>query len=116
MRRAIITIAVLAGLAACEAPPPAPPQAQGQGATPAAAGGFHPSSPVAQDLLFMRPYSGPDDLCYLVGETATVRDLLDDAADLVACPLGFAGMDALLARGRKVAQVGPYSLISVGRR
>lgn len=49
------------------------------------------------ELIFVRGYRGTADECQLVGETAFTIDLLDDAADLVACPTGSAAMTSLIA-------------------
>jgi hypothetical protein len=107
--------ALAALLAACG--PQADVATDPPGDTPADSVLIVPDSPSAGDLRFVRPYQGSDDLCYLVGETPSVADLLDDTADLVACPLGDAGAEALVAQGgRNVAQIGAYTLYSVPRR
>lgn len=49
------------------------------------------------ELTFVRGYRSAADECQLVGETAFTVDLLDDAADLVACPTGSAAMASLMA-------------------
>ena len=40
----------------------------------------------ASGLIGIRPYPNPDDVCLVIGENATTRELLDDSALLIGCP------------------------------
>lgn len=63
-------------------------------------------------------YRSDGDLCQRVGEAGATNPYLDDAADLVGCPLGSAEAEAFAAEtgGRVVATLDGYTLFSVPRR
>ena len=69
-------------------------------------------------LPLVRGYRGLEDSCSLTGESDFTRPYLDDAADLVTCPIGSAAEESLLAERNptRVAQTVAYNLYSVPRR
>ncbi|WP_172295243.1 hypothetical protein [Pseudoruegeria sp. HB172150] len=93
--------AALLALAGCEdEPAPAPPP-----------------PPPAGLPLFGDGYRGDGDACRRVGESEVTAEFLDDAADLVACPVGTdPGLFASETGGREVARHMGYILFSVPRR
>jgi len=74
-------------------------------------------APQVEPLPLFAGYRSDDDLCQRVGENAYTNQFLDDMADLVACPVGYAGMDAfILATGAiPVDQAQGYVLFSIPR-
>ena len=67
------------------------------------------------ELPFVRPYRAEGDQCRLVGESALTVEFLDDAADLVACPMDYEGLGVFVTEtgARKVATYKSYVLYSV---
>lgn len=88
-------------LAACQQPAADPP----------------PTGP-ATTLPLMGGYRDAADSCRRVGEDAFTNPFLDDAADLVACPAGVAGLSGLGPEtgARPVAVKDGWVLFSVPRR
>ncbi|MBY6082785.1 hypothetical protein [Ruegeria arenilitoris] len=70
------------------------------------------------ELNFVRGYRSVADECQLVGETAFTGDLLDDSADLVACPTGSAAMASLMAEtgAPVITQTNSFSFFSIPYR
>lgn len=97
--RLLLTLSLIAALAACEVQNPdvvyTPPSASG--------------------LVSVRPYPGQLDVCQVIGENDMTRNLLDDSATLVGCPVGETGAirDRQREGGKIVAQQGAWVLISV---
>ncbi len=76
-------------------------------------------TPALPDGLILSPngYSGATDACRLAFESAVTADYLDDAADLVACPVGVDAPQSPTAFPvRQVAQLGGYAFYTVPRR
>lgn len=69
-------------------------------------------------LPLLGPYRDAHDSCQRVGEDAVTSAYLDDSADLIACPVGVAGLSGFGAESgaKSVRQVGHWVLISVPRR
>lgn len=69
-------------------------------------------------LPLLRGYRGVEDSCALTGESDFTRNFLDDAADLVSCPIGSAAEETLtmLPNVRQVAVTEAYALYTVPRR
>lgn len=67
------------------------------------------------ELNFVRGYRSFADECQPLGEAAFTVDLLDDAADLVACPTGSEAMASLMAeKGLPViTQTNSFSFFSI---
>ncbi len=59
------------------------------------------------ELPFIRPYRGEGDQCMFVGESSVTVDYLDDAADLVACPTNYEGLELFVTETGGV-EVGTY--------
>ena len=70
------------------------------------------------ELVFVRGYRSVADECQLVGETAFTVDLLDDAANLVACPTGSAAMASLMTETEApvITQTNSFSFFSIPYR
>ena len=66
----------------------------------------------------MGGYRGHDDPCRRFGESAATADWLDDAADLVGCPVGDAGIADLEDRlkARIIGELPGWVMLSVPRR
>lgn len=69
-------------------------------------------------LRILGGYRGDDDPCRRFGETAATADWLDDAADLVGCPVGDAGIADLQDRmkARIIGDLPGWVMLSVPRR
>ena len=100
--RFILTLSLVAMLAACETQPDEVVY------TP----------PAASGLVAVRPYPGPLAVCKVIGENDRTRNYLDDSATLVGCPVGETGAirDRQREGGRIVGQEGAWVLISVPNR
>jgi len=70
------------------------------------------------ELPLVRGYRDVEDSCALAGESDFTNAFLDDAADLVACPIGSTAEQTLAAGPgvRQVAVTEAYALYSVPRR
>jgi len=70
------------------------------------------------ELPLVRGYRAVEDSCSLTGESDFTRDYLDDAADLVTCPIGSLAEETLRALPgvRQVATTESYALYTVPRR
>lgn len=77
-----------------------------------------PAPPPETSLPLFGGYRSAEDTCQRVGESDVTNTFLDDAADLVGCPLGSAeaGSFAAETRGIPVATLDGYALFSVPRR
>lgn len=73
------------------------------------------SDPSEQRLRLMSGYRSYDDACRLVGETQAVADYLDHLTDLVACPIGDPGVEALIVEmgAQEVARIDGYVVLTV---
>lgn len=78
-----------------------------------------PPPPPAADIPLVRGYRAPADQCQLVGEDAFTNRFLDDAADLVGCPLGYEGTGVFVIETGALSlnvSYGGYALYTVPRR
>jgi hypothetical protein len=70
------------------------------------------------ELPLLSGYRDVEDSCSLLGESAFTRQYLDDAADLVACPIGSLAEQTLAAMptATQLGQTMSYRLYRVQRR
>jgi hypothetical protein len=75
-------------------------------------------APGPDSLPLMGGYRDAADPCVRVGEDAYTNQFLDDAADLVGCPVGMENMGVFVTEtgAREVATAAGYVLFSVPRR
>ncbi len=59
------------------------------------------------NLPIVRDYRAPGDVCKFVGESSVTIDYLDDAADLVACPTEYDGLQDFMSETGAI-EVGRY--------
>ncbi|MGY3438918.1 MULTISPECIES: hypothetical protein [unclassified Marinovum] len=66
-------------------------------------------------LVFLAGYRSYNDTCQLVGDSAAMAPMQDAGADIVACPVSDAGIDALIHEvgARRLGVIDGYMLLAV---